>query len=183
MLKVVVADNIGPVLSGADQVNRAVGDGVEARGPAAALAWTCAILFSVQIFADFCGYTDIARGIAYWLGYRLPINFNSPYIARSFSDFWRRWHITLSTWLRDYLYVPLGGNRISVPRTYVNLIIVMFLGGLWHGAAWTFVVWGCIHGVALAIERAIGMGGCMAEQAPALARRRADTCCGSSSFR
>jgi alginate O-acetyltransferase complex protein AlgI len=116
-----------------------------------------AILFSCQIFADFAAYTQIAQGVSYLLGFRLPENFNSPYIAASFSDFWRRWHITLSTWLRDYLYVPLGGNRKGTARTYANLLIVMLLGGLWHGAADTFVIWGAIHGAALAIERLLGL--------------------------
>ena len=91
------------------------------------------------------------------LGYRLLVNFNAPYLAGSFQNFWERWHISLSTWLRDYLYVPLGGNRGSRLRTYVNLMTVMLLGGLWHGAAFTFIVWGAIHGVALAIERALGL--------------------------
>jgi len=148
-MKVVVADNIAPI--------------VDKNWPLAAaptapwgFALTVALLFSAQIFADFSGYTDIARGVAYLLGYRLPINFRYPYIASSFSDFWRRWHISLSSWLRDYLYVPLGGNRISRARTYLNLLIVMVLGGLWHGAAFTFLIWGAIHGTALAVERALG---------------------------
>ena len=120
---------------------------------------TLALLFTFQIFADFEGYSSIARGLAYLMGYRFPLNFDNPYIAGSFSDFWSRWHITLSTWLRDYLYIPLGGNRKSWPRTYFNLIVVMFLGGLWHGAAMTFVLWGLLHGIALAIERLIGLNG------------------------
>src|SRR5207248_3065055 len=114
------------------------------------------LLFSAQIFADFSGYTDIARGVAYLLGYRLPINFRYPYIAASFSDLWQRWHISLSTWLRDYLYISLGGNRVSRARTYVNLMTVMVLGGLWHGAGLTFIAWGALHGAALAVERALG---------------------------
>ena len=116
-----------------------------------------ALMFSGQIFADFAGYSSIARGLAYWLGYRFPINFNAPYVAASFKNFWERWHITLSSWLRDYLYVPLGGNRRGRVRTYVNLMIVMLLGGLWHGAAYTYIVWGAIHGGALAIERMLGL--------------------------
>jgi alginate O-acetyltransferase complex protein AlgI len=95
--------------------------------------------------------------VAYLLGFRFPINFNSPYIAGSFRNFWERWHITLSRWLRDYLYIPLGGNRVPPVRIYANLLIVMLLGGLWHGAAGTFLVWGAIHGVALAVERLIGL--------------------------
>ncbi len=112
--------------------------------------------YSVQIFADFWGYSSIAIGIAALLGYRLPINFNRPYIADSIADFWRRRHISLSSFLREYLYIPLGGNRRGPVRTYVNLIVVMALGGLWHGAAWSYAVWGLWHGVGLAIERACG---------------------------
>ena len=123
----------------------------------AAFSLWLALMFSGQIFADFAGYSSIARGLAYLLGYRLPINFNAPYIASSLKNFWERWHITLSSWLRDYLYVSLGGNRISRVRTYVNLLVVMVLGGLWHGAAYTYIVWGALHGVALAVERALGL--------------------------
>jgi len=109
--------------------------------------------YAVQIYADFSGYTDIAIGVALLLGFRFPQNFDAPYTARSLQDFWRRWHMTLSRWLRDYLYIPLGGSRISVPRTYINLFLTMVLGGLWHGASWTFVVWGAIHGGFLGTER------------------------------
>ena len=109
--------------------------------------------YSMQIFADFAGYSLIAIGVAGLFGYRLPKNFDFPYIAASFSEFWRRWHISLSTWLRDYLYFPLGGNRKGRVRTYFNLFVVMFLGGLWHGAAWSYAVWGTVHGLALAVER------------------------------
>lgn len=109
--------------------------------------------YSMQIFADFAGYSLIAIGLAALFGYRLPQNFDFPYISQTFSEFWRRWHITLSNWLRDYLYFPLGGNRAGRTRTYLNLFIVMFLGGLWHGAAISYAVWGTWHGVALAIER------------------------------
>jgi len=116
-----------------------------------------ALMFSGQIFADFAGYTNIARGTAYLLGYRLPVNFNAPYLATSFKNFWERWHMTLSRWLRDYLYISLGGNRHGPVRTYVNLMLVMLLGGLWHGAAYTFIIWGALHGVALAVERALGL--------------------------
>jgi D-alanyl-lipoteichoic acid acyltransferase DltB (MBOAT superfamily) len=112
--------------------------------------------YAVQIFADFCGYTNIAIGIALLLGFQFPQNFNSPYAAVSLQDFWRRWHMTLSRWLRDYLYIPLGGNRKGRLLTYRNLMLTMLLGGLWHGAAWTFVVWGGIHGLGLSIERATG---------------------------
>jgi alginate O-acetyltransferase complex protein AlgI len=111
--------------------------------------------YAVQIYADFSGYTDMAIGIALLLGIRFPQNFDRPYAATSLQDFWRRWHITLSRWLRDYLYIPLGGNRHGRWRTYVNLLLTMVLGGLWHGAAWTFVVWGFFHGLGLAVERAL----------------------------
>jgi alginate O-acetyltransferase complex protein AlgI len=113
--------------------------------------------YAVQIFADFCGYTNIAIGIALLLGFKFPQNFNSPYAAVSLQDFWRRWHMTLSRWLRDYLYIPLGGNRKGRLLTYRNLLATMLLGGLWHGAAWTFVIWGGIHGAGLALERAFGI--------------------------
>nr|WP_242927468.1 MBOAT family O-acyltransferase [Pontibacter vulgaris] len=112
--------------------------------------------YSMQIFADFAGYSLIALGVAGLFGYRLMDNFNFPYISRSFSEFWRRWHISLSSFLKEYLYVPLGGNRKGAFRTYLNLMIVMFLGGLWHGAAWSYAVWGTFHGVALALERFLG---------------------------
>ena len=109
--------------------------------------------YAVQIYADFAGYTSIAIGVALLLGFEFPRNFDRPYAARSLQDFWRRWHMTLSRWLRDYLYIPLGGNAHGQRRTERNLLITMLLGGLWHGAAWTFVVWGGIHGVGLVIER------------------------------
>ena len=109
--------------------------------------------YAIQIYCDFSGYSDMAIGLALLMGFRLPINFNRPYQATSFSGFWRRWHISLSTWLRDYLYISLGGNRKGNIRTYVNLMVTMLLGGLWHGASWMFVIWGGLHGVALAVER------------------------------
>lgn len=109
--------------------------------------------YAIQIYADFSGYTDMAIGLALLLGFRFPQNFDAPYAAASLQDFWRRWHMTLSRWLRDYLYIPLGGNRRGKGRGYVNLAATMLLGGLWHGAAWTFVVWGGLHGVGLAYER------------------------------
>ena len=109
--------------------------------------------YAVQIYADFSGYTDIAIGIALLLGFSFPQNFDSPYAAVSVQDFWRRWHMTLSRWLRDYVYIPLGGNRRGSVATYRNLMLTMLIGGLWHGAAWTFVVWGGLHGAALAGER------------------------------
>jgi D-alanyl-lipoteichoic acid acyltransferase DltB (MBOAT superfamily) len=109
--------------------------------------------YALQIYCDFSGYTDIAIGAALLLGFRLPINFNSPYKAYNVQDFWHRWHISLSTWLRDYLYIPLGGNRKGRVRTYINLIITMLIGGLWHGASYKFIIWGALHGVALAVNK------------------------------
>ena len=116
-------------------------------------AWIGVLAFSGQIFSDFAGYSTTALGAALCLGFSLTGNFHYPYAAIGFSDFWRRWHISLSTWLRDYLYVPLGGNRKGRRRTYVNLMVTMLLGGLWHGASWTFVAWGGLHGTYLAVER------------------------------
>ncbi len=110
-------------------------------------------VYSFQIYADFFGYSTIALGLALLFGYRLPVNFRLPYIARSFADFWHRWHVSLSLWLRQYLYIPLGGNKLSPARTYVNLFIVMTLGGLWHGASLSYAVWGLAHGTLLAAER------------------------------
>ncbi|MBV8503600.1 MAG: MBOAT family protein [Paucibacter sp.] len=118
-------------------------------------AWAGTLAFSGQIFCDFAGYSTTAIGAALCLGFAMPDNFRFPYAAVGFSDFWRRWHITLSSWLRDYLYIPLGGNRHGVARTYIALMGTMLLGGLWHGAAWTFVVWGGLHGLYLAVERAL----------------------------
>ena len=149
-LKMVCADNLAAYVDEYwDRGTRVDGN--------ATFAWWLAFMFSGQIFADFCGYSTIAQGLGYWLGFRFPRNFNAPYIAGSFKNFWERWHITLSRWLRDYLYVPLGGNRRGKARTAVNLMLVMLLGGLWHGAAWTFVVWGGLHGLCLGVERALGL--------------------------
>jgi D-alanyl-lipoteichoic acid acyltransferase DltB (MBOAT superfamily) len=111
--------------------------------------------FAIQIYCDFAGYTDIARGTARLLGFEIMLNFNLPYVARNPSDFWHRWHISLSTWLRDYLYIPLGGNRHGTFQTYRNLMLTMLLGGLWHGAAWTFVLWGAFHGFILVVYRGL----------------------------
>ena len=110
-------------------------------------------LFAVQIYGDFSGYSDIARGVSRLFGIELMVNFRQPYLSASITEFWRRWHISLSSWLREYLYIPLGGNRSGQLKTYRNLMIVMLLGGLWHGASWTFVIWGGLHGLYLAIER------------------------------
>jgi D-alanyl-lipoteichoic acid acyltransferase DltB (MBOAT superfamily) len=110
-------------------------------------------LFAVQIYCDFSGYTDIARGISRVFGVEIPLNFNYPYFSTSIIEFWRRWHISLSTWLRDYLYIPLGGSRVSGLLTYFNLMVTMVLGGLWHGASWNFVIWGAYQGVLLCVNR------------------------------
>jgi alginate O-acetyltransferase complex protein AlgI len=118
-------------------------------------AWVGVMAFSGQIFFDFAGYSLCAIGIAMMLGIVLPDNFRYPYGSIGFSELWQRWHISLSSWLRDYLYIPLGGNKFGVSRTYINLMLTMLLGGLWHGAAWTFVVWGLLHGLYLIIERAL----------------------------
>jgi D-alanyl-lipoteichoic acid acyltransferase DltB (MBOAT superfamily) len=144
--KVVVADNVGVI---ANQVFNAPGQyhGMDITLGVAA--------FAVQIYGDFSGYTDIARGLARLMGFDLGINFNLPYFALSPSDFWRRWHISLSTWLRDYLFIPLGGSRGGAARTSANLMITMVLGGLWHGAAWHFVAWGAYHGALLVLYRLV----------------------------
>jgi alginate O-acetyltransferase complex protein AlgI len=123
--------------------------------------------YSAQIFADFAGYSLIAIGLARLLGYKLPDNFNFPYLSGSVAEFWRRWHISLSSWLRDYLYIPLGGNRKGWWRTNLNLLIVMLLGGLWHGAAWSFAIWGLWHGFGLVIERPWLESGLMRSERPA----------------
>ncbi|MBX7230522.1 MAG: hypothetical protein K1X29_00415 [Bdellovibrionales bacterium] len=117
------------------------------------LAWLGAVNYTLQIYFDFSGYSDMAIGLARMFGFHFQENFDFPYRSRSVTEFWRRWHISLSSWFRDYLYIPLGGNRYSISRTYINLIIVFFLCGLWHGACWTFVVWGLWHGLFLIIER------------------------------
>ncbi len=132
--------------------------------------------YAVQIYCDFSGYTDIAIGSALLLGVRFPLNFDSPYKGHNLQDFWRRWHISLSTWLRDYLYIPLGGNRGSEWKTYRNLMATMVLGGLWHGASWTFVFWGFLHGFGLAVTRAYqrsnqAIAGHVAAREPTFARR------------
>lgn len=142
--KVVLADNLAIV---ADAIFAAPGQ------YGAAASWLGTIAFAFQIYADFSAYSDIACGVAGWLGYEFPENFHQPYLARGMQDFWRRWHISLSTWLRDYLYIPLGGSRHGTWITYRNLLLTMLLGGLWHGAAWTFVAWGAYHGLLLAAER------------------------------
>ena len=128
----------------------------DAGGRGALDAWYGVVAYAFQIYFDFSAYSDMAIGLGLMLGFVFPKNFDSPYRSQSITEFWRRWHISLSTWLRDYLYIPLGGNRKGPRRTYVNLFIVMLLGGLWHGAAWTFVIWGALHGVLLLAERLRG---------------------------
>jgi len=124
--------------------------------PGAPAALSGVVAFAMQIFFDFSGYTDMAIGMALLLGFHFPANFRRPYLAFSITDFWHRWHISLSRWLRDYLYIPLGGNRHGSLMTYRNLMLTMLLGGLWHGASWNFVIWGGYHGMLLGLERVFG---------------------------
>ncbi|HEY0908366.1 MAG TPA: MBOAT family O-acyltransferase [Candidatus Paceibacterota bacterium] len=148
--KLVIADNLAPL------VNAAFATPADFPGPTLALA---AALFAYQIYCDFSGYTDIARGAANILGYELVLNFNRPYASGSVGEFWKRWHISLSSWFRDYVYIPLGGNRGSASRTRSNLLATFLLSGLWHGANWTYVIWGGINGVYLVIENALAKRG------------------------
>ncbi|TGK38363.1 MBOAT family protein [Leptospira gomenensis] len=145
--KAVIADRISGISDFVYQFPENVSTG---------FAWMGIFSYAIQIYCDFSGYTDIAIGSALLLGIRLPENFRLPYTASSFSDFWRRWHISLSGWLREYLYIPLGGNRTSASITYRNLWITMLLGGLWHGPSWNFVLWGFFHGLCLVLERSFG---------------------------
>src|SRR3954452_22033857 len=138
----------------ADGIQPLVALAFDARAPSFDQAWLGALAYTFQLYFDFSGYSDMAIGISLMFGIFLPLNFNSPYKASSIIDFWRRWHMTLSQFLRDYLYIPLGGNRRGRVLRYVNLMITMLLGGLWHGAAWTFVVWGALHGAYLCINHA-----------------------------
>ncbi|MFN0059580.1 MAG: MBOAT family O-acyltransferase [Planctomycetota bacterium] len=144
--KVLIANNVAPVVDAVFALDT----------PGAANAWVGTLSYALQIYFDFSGYSDMAIGLGLFFSFDFPHNFNSPYQARSITEFWRRWHISLSTWLRDYLYIPLGGSQRGRLRTYVNLFVTMLLGGLWHGASWNFVAWGALHGVALAVERALG---------------------------
>jgi alginate O-acetyltransferase complex protein AlgI len=121
------------------------------------MIWLAVPCYAAQVYCDFSGYSDMAIGAAHALGFKLPVNFNLPYFAASVGEFWRRWHITLSTWLRDYLYIPLGGSRLGSARTYLNLILTFTICGLWHGAAWNYVIFGLYHGVILSLERALPM--------------------------
>ena len=144
--KVLIADAIAPLADAA----------FAAPSPTLADSWMGATAYALQLFFDFSGYTDMAIGLAWMIGFEFPQNFNDPYTARSITDFWKRWHMSLSAWLRQYLYISLGGNRKGRLRTYVNVFITMVLGGLWHGANWTFVVWGALHGGAMMAERYAG---------------------------
>jgi alginate O-acetyltransferase complex protein AlgI len=141
--KILLANSVGEI---ADTV-------FEAEAPYMLDAWFGVIAYAFQIYFDFSAYSDMAIGLGRMVGFEFPRNFNAPYLADSITDFWRRWHISLSTFLRDYLYIPLGGNKKGARRTYVNLALVMLLGGLWHGASWVFVIWGAYHGALLAFER------------------------------
>lgn len=141
--KVLIADTIAPIVDYAFAVPE----------PSFAVAWLGSLAYAIQLYFDFSGYSDMAIGLGMMMGFRLLENFRQPYVSRSITEFWRRWHISLSNWLRDYLYIPLGGNRRGRWRTYVNLLLTMLLGGAWHGANWTFIVWGAWHGTILAIER------------------------------
>lgn len=145
-MKVLIADSVAPL---ADAM-------FSAPNPTLAESWLGALAYTMQLYFDFAGYSAMAIGLALMIGFRFAENFNMPYISRSITEFWRRWHISLSVWLRDYLYIPLGGNRKGVVRTYVNLFLVMLLGGLWHGANFTFIIWGVWHGGILVIERLTG---------------------------
>jgi D-alanyl-lipoteichoic acid acyltransferase DltB (MBOAT superfamily) len=147
--KVVIADNMAPIVNVIFATPAA-----DLTGPEIALG---IVAFAFQIYGDFSGYSEMARGVANWLGFDLMVNFRMPYLAVSPSDFWRRWHISLSQWLRDYLYIPLGGNRHGTLFTYRNLFLTMLLGGFWHGANWTFLAWGAFHGALLCLFRALGV--------------------------
>ncbi len=146
--KVLVADAMAPI------VQEAYGNPNEMSGIS---LLTATYAFAVQIYCDFSGYTDIAIGCARILGVELPKNFDAPYLSCSIREFWRRWHISLSTWLRDYLYIPLGGSRKGEGRTYVNLLTTMLIGGLWHGAGWNWVAWGGLQGIIMSLERLVGI--------------------------
>ena len=148
--KVLIANNMALVADAAWQL--IIGDRLEA---SVAMAWLGAISYTLQIYFDFSGYSDMAIGLGKMFGFDFPENFDHPYIATSLTEFWRRWHISLSSWFRDYVYIPLGGSRRGVARTYINLIIVWLLTGIWHGANYTFVVWGLLYGILLIIEKAV----------------------------
>lgn len=145
--KVLIADSVAPL------VDQTFG----LANPTFIESWIGALAFTVQLYFDFMGYSSMAIGLGLMMGFRFIENFNHPYISRSITEFWRRWHISLSSWLKDYLYIPLGGNRKGKKRTYINLMLTMVLGGAWHGANWTFVLWGAWHGILLVVERALGL--------------------------
>jgi len=144
-LKIVIADNMAPIVNHIFFQDLSTLSGFE--------ILLGVYAFAFQIYGDFAGYSAIARGIAKWLGFDLMVNFKMPYFANSPSDFWQRWHISLSSWFRDYVYIPLGGNRKGETRSHLNLIITMFLSGLWHGAAWTYILWGLLHGAVLSLHK------------------------------
>lgn len=143
--KMVIADNLAPIVVTAFSSSAVNENSI--------FWWGAVIAFSFQIYCDFEGYSDIARGLARWMGYNFPDNFNHPYTATSLRDFWGRWHISLSTWFRDYVYIPLGGNKRNKTWGHINMWITMVISGLWHGAAWTYVIWGALHALFLSIER------------------------------
>jgi alginate O-acetyltransferase complex protein AlgI len=143
--KVVIADNLAPIVNAAF--------GATALQSSTPFWWLMVTMFSIQIYCDFSGYSDIAIGLAKWMGYDFALNFNHPYISKTLREFWGRWHISLSTWFRDYVYIPLGGSRVSKIKYYRNIWLTMLISGLWHGASWTFVVWGAFHALSLSIER------------------------------
>jgi alginate O-acetyltransferase complex protein AlgI len=171
----------------ADPISQYVGPVFDVGTPPGLLpAWTGTLAFTFQIYFDFSGYSDMALGMSRFFGIALPVNFNSPYKATSIIDFWRRWHMTLSAFLKDYLYIPLGGNRRGAPRRYANVILTMPLGGLWHGANWTFLIWGGVHGIYLCINHLWRSAACRlglgqsSPPIPAFSQRRhrvyAETC-------
>jgi alginate O-acetyltransferase complex protein AlgI len=155
--KILIADIVGKVADGIFDLTKT--NSPDLRGP---VAWLGGLCYFFQIYYDFCGYSNMAIGMGRMCGFHFLENFDHPYSARSMTDFWRRWHISLSSWFRDYLYIPLGGNRVSPARTYVNLFIVFALCGLWHGASWTYVIWGLFHGSMLVIERQRWLSGLIA---------------------
>ncbi len=150
--KVLIADTVAPLADAAFALPM----------PSMADGWLGAVAYAIQLYFDFSGYSDMAVGLGLMMGFRFIENFNAPYLSKTITEFWRRWHISLSTWLRDYLYIPLGGNRRGENRTSFNIIITMLLGGLWHGANWTFVLWGLLHGSVMAIERRYNFKGSQA---------------------
>lgn len=160
--KVIIADSVGAIASAA----------FNSPDPSTLTAWIGAVAFAIQIFFDFSGYSDMAIGLGKIFGFGFPENFARPYSSLSITDFWRRWHITLSEWFRDYVYIPLGGNRVSTGRQYFNLVTVFFLTALWHGAAWTFLIWGGLHALALIVERLTNTNHIDSAPHPAFARFR-----------